>query len=125
MTDNIETMRGVIADALSNPAGTCANSCEEWKPPVNRVAAELRWRIAELEAQLQAAREQEPVNAQFNNVLSAAAGLRGCNSQHGGRRSPEPCIYRMRTTDLGCTGCVERDEDQRAEAGGSIQGEQE
>lgn len=28
MTDNIETMRGVIADALSNPAGTCANSCE-------------------------------------------------------------------------------------------------
>lgn len=57
------------------------------------------------------------IPAEFNNVLSAAAGLRGCNSQHGGRRSPEPCIYRMRTTDPGCTGCVERDEDQRAEAG--------
>ncbi|MGL4265167.1 MAG: hypothetical protein ACRCTX_26385 [Afipia sp.] len=45
-------------------------------------------------------------------------GLRGCNSLHGGVREPDPCIYRMRTTDPGCTGCAERDEDQRAEAGG-------
>lgn len=113
MTDNIETMRGVIADALSNPAGTCANSCEgnayqieirrliadrakleerlekaeqalsragfvrnelygEWKPPVNRVAAKLRWRIAELESQLQAAWEQAPVNARLLEALKAA-----------------------------------------------------
>ena len=39
-------------------------------------------------------------------------GLRGCNSQHGGQQQAEPCIYRMRTTDPGCTGCTERDEDQ-------------
>ena len=45
-------------------------------------------------------------------------GLRGCNSLHGGAREPDPCIYRMRTTDPGCTGCAERDEDQAAEAGG-------
>ena len=38
-------------------------------------------------------------------------GLRGCNSRHGVQRAEEPCIYRMRTTDYGCTGCVERDED--------------
>ena len=44
-------------------------------------------------------------------------GLRGCNSRHGVQRAEEPCIYRMRTTDPGCTGCVERDEDQPAEAG--------
>jgi len=44
-------------------------------------------------------------------------GLRGCNSRHGGMRALYPCIYRMRTTDPGCTGCVERDEDQHAEAG--------
>lgn len=43
-------------------------------------------------------------------------GLRGCNSRHGGMRAVEPCGYRMRTTDPGCTGCVERDEDQPAEA---------
>ena len=45
-------------------------------------------------------------------------GLRGCNSQHGGQQQAEPCIYRMRTTDPGCTGCTERDEDQSTEAGG-------
>ena len=39
-------------------------------------------------------------------------GLRGCNSRHGGMRAVEPCIYRMRTTDPGCTGCADRDEDQ-------------
>ena len=44
-------------------------------------------------------------------------GLRGCNSRHGGMRAVDPCGYRMRTTDPGCTGCVERDEDQPAEAG--------
>lgn len=44
-------------------------------------------------------------------------GLRGCNSRHGGMRALYPCIYRMRTTDPGCTGCVERDEDQPEEAG--------
>ena len=44
--------------------------------------------------------------------------LRGCNSRHGGvQRAEEPCIYRMRTTDPGCTGCVWRGEDQPAEAG--------
>ena len=43
-------------------------------------------------------------------------GLRGCNSRHGGMWALYPCIYRMRTTDPGCTGCVERDEDQPAEA---------
>lgn len=248
MTDNIETMRGVIADALSNPAGTCANSCEgnayqieirrliadrakleerlekaeqalsragfvrnelygEWKPPVNRAAAKLRWRIAELESQLQAAWEQAPVNARLLEALKAAKvalqkvvedcggceheagvcvcpelaaisqsgeaiaaaesqhagpvrltetqvieiggfqggaapgyvtepcpdcagaqherqeapaiGLRDCNSKnHGGQAATPQCGYLMRTTDPGCTGCVERDEDQRAEAGG-------
>jgi len=45
-------------------------------------------------------------------------GLRGCNSRHGGIRSGYPCIYRMRTTDPGCTGCADRDEDQPKEAGG-------
>lgn len=49
---------------------------------------------------------------------SALVGLRGCNSRHGGAREPDPCIYRMRTTDPGCTGCADRGEDQRAEAGG-------
>lgn len=44
-------------------------------------------------------------------------GLRGCNSRHGGMWALYPCIYRMRTTDPGCTGCVERDEDQHEEAG--------
>ena len=48
----------------------------------------------------------------------ALIGLRGCNSRHCGQQQAEPCIYRMRTTDPGCTGCVERDEDQAAEAGG-------
>lgn len=52
-------------------------------------------------------------------------GLRGCNSQHGGARKPEPCIYRMRTTDPGCTGCADRNEDQAAEAGDSNKGEQQ
>ena len=46
----------------------------------------------------------------------ALVGLRGCNRRHGGMRAVEPCGYRMRTTDPGCTGCVERDEDQPAEA---------
>ena len=46
-------------------------------------------------------------------------GLRGCNSRHGGIRSGYPCIYRMRTTDPGCTGCADRDEDQPTEAGGA------
>ncbi len=44
----------------------------------------------------------------------ALVGLRGCNRRHGGMRAVEPCGYRMRTTDPGCTGCVERDEDQHA-----------
>ena len=50
MTDNIETMRGVIADALSNPAGTCATSCE-----ANAYQIEIRRLIADrakLEARL-------------------------------------------------------------------------
>lgn len=51
-------------------------------------------------------------------------GLRGCNSRHGGIRSGYPCIYRMRTTDPGCTGCADRDEDQPTKAGDSILGEQ-
>lgn len=51
-------------------------------------------------------------------------GLRGCNSRHGVQRAEEPCIYRMRTTDPGCMGCVERDEYQPAKAGDSILGEQ-
>ena len=51
-------------------------------------------------------------------------GLRDCSSRHGGIRSGYPCIYRMRTTDPGCTGCADRDEDQPTEAGDSILGEQ-
>ena len=62
------------------------------------------------------------VNATFRiskqTGADALVGLRGCNSRHGVQRAEEPCIYRMRTTDYGCTGCVERDEDQHAEAGG-------
>lgn len=96
MTDNMNTMRGVIADALSNPAGTCAKSCEgnayqieirQLKRHVMELEARLRnltqgladngceiWTALEdgrervrniqaekAEAQLQAAREQEPV----------------------------------------------------------------
>ena len=51
-------------------------------------------------------------------------GLRGCNSRHGVQRAEEPCGYRMRATDPGCTGCAERDEDQPTKAGDSILGEQ-
>ena len=54
----------------------------------------------------------------------ALIGLRGCNSQHGEQQA-EPCIYRMRTTDPGCTGCTERDEDQSTEAGDCTKGEQQ
>ena len=64
----------------------------------------------------------ENVNATFRiskqTGADALVGLRGCNRRHGGMRAVEPCGYRMRTTDPGCTGCVERDEDQHAEAGG-------
>ena len=48
-------------------------------------------------------------------------GLRSCNSLHGSDRTGTGmlgCLYRMRVTDPGCTGCVDRDEDQPAEAGG-------
>ena len=64
----------------------------------------------------------ENVNATFRiskqTGADALVGLRGCNRRHGGMRSGYPCIYRMRTTDPGCTGCADRDEDQPAEAGG-------
>lgn len=91
MTDNIETMRGVIADALSNPAGTCyvTEPCPDC------------------------------AGAQHERQEAPAIGLRDCNSKnHGGQAATPQCGYLMRTTDPGCTGCVERDEDQRAEAGG-------
>ena len=48
-------------------------------------------------------------------------GLRSCNSLHGQSRTGAGmlrCSYRMRITDLGCTWCADRDEDQPAEAGG-------
>lgn len=50
----------------------------------------------------------------------ALVGLRGCNSRHGTHwgKDGDPCVYRMRSTDPGCTGCADRDEDQSAEAGG-------
>ena len=68
------------------------------------------------------------VNATFRiskqTGADALVGLRGCNRRHGGMRAVEPCGYRMRTTDPGCTGCVERDEDQPTKAGDSILGEQ-
>lgn len=48
----------------------------------------------------------------------AIIGLRSCNSLHGSDRTGGGmlgCLYRMRVTDPGCTGCVDRDEDQSAE----------
>lgn len=57
--------------------------------------------------------------AQHERQEAPAIGLRDCNSKnHGGQAATPQCGYLMRTTDPGCTGCVERDEDQRAEAGG-------
>ena len=47
----------------------------------------------------------------------AIIGLRSCNSLHGSDRTGTGmlgCLYRMRVTDPGCTGCVDRDEDQSA-----------
>ena len=44
--------------------------------------------------------------------------LRDCHSSRIKNHDPDPCSYRMRVTDPGCTGCVDRDEDQSAEAGG-------
>ena len=56
--------------------------------------------------------------AQHERQEAPAIGLRDCNSKnHGGQAATPQCGYFMRTTDPGCTGCVERDEDQRAEAG--------
>ena len=66
MTSNIETMRPVIAGAVGNPASTCQTACEgnayqlearHLKGEVRRLAA----RVAELEAQIKAAREQRPI----------------------------------------------------------------
>ncbi len=57
MTDNIETMRGVIADALSNPAGTCANSCEG-----NAYQIEIRRLICRDSHPLQGLRGSVPVH---------------------------------------------------------------
>lgn len=45
-------------------------------------------------------------------------GLRDCHSSRTKNYDPDPCSYRMRTTDPGCTGCADRDEDQSTEAGG-------
>ena len=44
--------------------------------------------------------------------------LRDCHSRLIKNHDPDPCSYRMRITDPGCTGCADRDEDQAAEAGG-------
>ena len=44
--------------------------------------------------------------------------LRDCHSRLIKNHDPDPCSYRMRITDPGCTGCAERDEDQSTEAGG-------
>ena len=44
--------------------------------------------------------------------------LRDCHSSRIKNHDPDPCSYRMRVTDPGCTGCVDRDEDQSAEAEG-------
>ena len=38
--------------------------------------------------------------------------LRDCHSRLIKNHDPDPCSYRMRITDPGCTGCAERDEDQ-------------
>ena len=77
---------------------------------------ELLARVAELEAgpapRDDHARQQD---------ADAIIGLRSCNSLHGSDRTGTGmlgCLYRMRVTDPGCTGCVDRDEDQSAEAGG-------
>ena len=44
--------------------------------------------------------------------------LRDCHSRLIKNHDPDPCSYRMRITDPGCTGCAERDEDQSTEAEG-------
>ena len=44
--------------------------------------------------------------------------LRDCHSRLIKNHDPDPCSYRMRITDPGCTGCAKRDEDQSTEAGG-------
>ena len=62
--------------------------------------------------------------AQHERQEAPAIGLRDCNSKnHGGQAATPQFGYLMRTTDPGCTGCVERDEDQRAESGDSIHGD--
>ena len=49
---------------------------------------------------------------------SMGVGLRDCHSSRMKTHEPDPCSYRMRITDPGCTWCADRDEDQAAEAGG-------
>lgn len=59
--------------------------------------------------------------ARLTDSENHANELRSCNSLHGSDRTGTGmlgCLYRMRVTDPGCTGCVDRDEDQSAEAGG-------
>jgi hypothetical protein len=52
-----------------------------------------------------------------HQVPDESMGLRDCHSIRIKNHDPDPCSYRMQTTDLGCTGCADRDEDQSTEAG--------
>ena len=50
----------------------------------------------------------------------AIIGLRSCNSLHGSDRTGGwmlGCLYRMRITDPGCTGCVDREKINRRKPG--------
>lgn len=69
MSDNMNTMRPLIAQAISNPALTCATSCEGNAYQI--AIRQLKRHVAELQAELKAAREHEPVAAQARFVGSA------------------------------------------------------
>ena len=56
---NIDTMKPIIASAISNPAGTCGHGCEGNAYQI--AIRQLKRHVAELQAELKAAREQEPV----------------------------------------------------------------
>ena len=123
----IEELLARVAELEANQLGVSDLANKAWADGKNEglgdataeasvVIGELLARVAELEAGPAPrdghARQQD---------ADAIIGLRSCNSLHGSDRTGTGmlgCLYRMRVTDPGCTGCVDRDEDQSAEAGG-------
>lgn len=85
---------------------------------------ELLARVAELEAASKIRPEFDHLYADTPGLFSLVSeeefrqsmgvSLRDCHSSRIKNHDPDPCSYRMRVTDPGCTGCVDRDEDQSA-----------